>query len=353
MAEGSNGASALQAGASAARALLSTPVKAGIGGGVLFGMIVLVLFMAILGGGSNQTINYASLSDVEAQIASTMKANGFSNQSIAAVLGNLKAESGMDPASDENMDGMFNYAYERACGLFQYTSTSPGSGEYWDFKNWCTANGKQWSSATVQCEWTFSESGGGYFAGRWATGLAARGYYSNCPGYTDCGYDASGDEFKQETDVTKATYSWMACYERPANGSYAHLDRRLEYANEYLSKINSGQLASGSDSETVQRAYAELGKPYVWGACGPDSYDCSGLVGYALTGKHERIGTTATFMGWPEVSADQAQPGDIVTTANHCGVYIGNGQMIHAPHTNDVVKISDVQSGMKYVRYPG
>ncbi len=314
---------------------------------------VTVLFTAVLGGSSGGSINYASLNDVEAQIASAMKAQGFSNPSIAAVLGNLKAESGMDPASDENMDGMFNYSYERACGLFQYTSTSPGSGEYWDYKNWCTANGKEWSSAAVQCEWTFSESGGGYFAGRWATGLAERGYYSNCAGYSNWGFDANGDEFKQETSVDKATYSWMACYERPANGQYAHLDRRLEYANDYLSKLNSGSIASGSDSETVQRAYAELGKPYVWGAVGPDSYDCSGLVGYCLTGQHERIGNTGTFMGWPEVDPASAQPGDIVVNDHHTGVYIGNGQMIHAPQSGDVVKISDVHSDMKYVRYPG
>ncbi len=313
---------------------------------------ILVLFMAVIGS-SNGSISYSSLSDVEAQIASAMKAQGFSNASIAAVLGNLKAESGMDPASDEVMDGMFNYSYERACGLFQYTSTSPGSGEYWDFKNWCSENGKQWSSAAVQCEWTFSESGGGYFAGRWSTGLAERGYYSNCPGYSDCGYDASGDEFKQEADVTKATYSWMACYERPANGSYAHLDRRLEYASEYLTKLTTGALASGSSSETVQRAYAELGKPYVWAAVGPEGYDCSGLVSYCLTGRHERLGTTETFMGWQEVGADAAQPGDIVTNDHHCGIYIGNGQMINAPQTGDVVKISDVHSDMKYVRYTG
>ncbi len=352
MAQGSTGTSIAQAWANIAQALVPTPVKAGIAGAAAFGLIVVVLFMSILGGGSNKTINYASLSDVEAQIASTMKAQGFTNESIAAVLGNLKAESGMDPASDENMDGMFNYDYERACGLFQYTSTSPGSGEYWNFKNWCSANGKEWSSATVQCEWTFSEAGGGYFANRWSLTYVSW-YYTNCPGYTDCGWDATGEEFKQETNVTKATYSWMACYEQPANGSYAHLDHRLEYANDYLSKINSGQIASGSSSETVQRAYAELGKPYVWGACGPDSYDCSGLVGYALTGKYERIGTTETFMGWPEVSASEAQPGDIVTNDHHCGVYIGNGQMVHAPHSGDVVKISDVHADMKYVRYPG
>ncbi len=99
----------------------------------------------------------------------------------------------------------------------------------------------------------------------------------------------------------------------------------------------------------VDRAYGELGKPYVWGAAGPDSYDCSGLVSYCITGKHTHAWTTYSIITWPQVS--NPQPGDICVSYSHCGVYIGDGQMIHAPHTGDVVKIGPVQSGMIYVRY--
>ena len=99
----------------------------------------------------------------------------------------------------------------------------------------------------------------------------------------------------------------------------------------------------------VDRAYSKLGCPYVWGATGPNTFDCSGLVGYCLTGSTSRLGTTYTFMGWPRVS--NPQPGDICTSSSHCGIYIGGGQMIHAPHTGDVVKIGGVQSNMIYVRY--
>lgn len=100
----------------------------------------------------------------------------------------------------------------------------------------------------------------------------------------------------------------------------------------------------------VDRAYSKMGCAYVWGATGPSTFDCSGFVGYCLTGSYSRIGTTYTFLGWPRVS--DPQPGDVCTSATHCGIYIGNGQMIHAPHTGDVVKIGPVQSGMVYVRYP-
>lgn len=116
--------------------------------------------------------------------------------------------------------------------------------------------------------------------------------------------------------------------------------------NNTSSNTTSGSNANGGT--IVSRAYSQLGKPYVWGAYGPSSFDCSGLVSYCLTGRYTRLGTTLTFMGWTRVS--NPQPGDVVTTATHCGIYIGNGQMIHAPHTGDVVKVGPVQSGMIYVR---
>lgn len=117
-------------------------------------------------------------------------------------------------------------------------------------------------------------------------------------------------------------------------------------SNSSSSTTTSGTNANGGS--IVSRAYSQLGKPYVWGAYGPDSFDCSGFVSYCLTGSYSRLGTTLTFMGWTRVS--NPQPGDVVTTATHCGIYIGNGQMIHAPHTGDVVKVGPVQSGMIYVR---
>lgn len=117
-------------------------------------------------------------------------------------------------------------------------------------------------------------------------------------------------------------------------------------SNSSSSTTTSGTNANGGS--IVSRAYSQLGKPYVWGAYGPNSFDCSGFVSYCLTGSYTRLGTTLTFMGWTRVS--NPQPGDVVTTATHCGIYIGNGQMIHAPHTGDVVKVGPVQSGMIYVR---
>jgi cell wall-associated NlpC family hydrolase len=115
------------------------------------------------------------------------------------------------------------------------------------------------------------------------------------------------------------------------------------------SATNNSKPQSVSGNSVVNRAYSQLGKPYQWAAVGPNSFDCSGLVSYCLTGSYSRLGTTGTFMGWTRVS--NPQPGDICVNSHHCGIYIGGGQMIHAPQTGDVVKVSSVHSGMIYVRY--
>lgn len=119
--------------------------------------------------------------------------------------------------------------------------------------------------------------------------------------------------------------------------------------NASSSATNNSKPQSVSGNSVVNRAYSQLGKPYKWSAVGPNSFDCSGLVSYCLTGSYSRLGTTGTFMGWTRVS--NPQPGDICVNSHHCGIYIGGGQMIHAPQTGDVVKVSSVHSGMIYVRY--
>lgn len=115
--------------------------------------------------------------------------------------------------------------------------------------------------------------------------------------------------------------------------------------NSNSSSSSSGSYVSGS---TVSRAYSALGKPYVWGAAGPNSFDCSGLVSFCLTGRYSHTYSSSDFVGLTKVS--NPQPGDICVRVGHVGVYIGGGQMIHAPHTGDVVKISAVPSNMWYVR---
>jgi hypothetical protein len=93
---------------------------------------------------------------------------------------------------------------------------------------------------------------------------------------------------------------------------------------------------------------AQLGKPYVWAAAGPDAFDCSGLVVYAFAafGVSLPHSTYALWNMGVYFSRDQLQPGDLVffDALGPMGIYIGGGQFIHAPHTGDVVKISSMNA---------
>ena len=107
----------------------------------------------------------------------------------------------------------------------------------------------------------------------------------------------------------------------------------------------------------VGAAMAEIGKPYVWAAAGPDAFDCSGLVMYA----YAQVGVSlphSSYAMWNDgvpVSEDQLEPGDLVffDGLGHVGMYIGGGQFVHAPHTGTTVQISSLSDGWYSATYVG
>lgn len=110
----------------------------------------------------------------------------------------------------------------------------------------------------------------------------------------------------------------------------------------------------GGHPEAATIAMQYLGVPYVWGGSTPSGFDCSGLVMYvfAQLGISLPHYAAAQYGYGTPVAADQLQPGDLVffDGLGHVGIYIGGGQMIHAPHTGDVVKISPLTDfGSGYV----
>jgi peptidoglycan DL-endopeptidase CwlO len=110
-------------------------------------------------------------------------------------------------------------------------------------------------------------------------------------------------------------------------------------------------------SGVVGVALSQLGTPYVWGGAAPGGFDCSGLVmwAYAQVGVSLPHSSYAQYGYGVPVSRDQLQPGDLVffDGLGHVGIYIGNGQFVHAPHTGDVVKISSLDESWYSATYVG
>jgi secretion/DNA translocation related TadE-like protein len=101
---------------------------------------------------------------------------------------------------------------------------------------------------------------------------------------------------------------------------------------------------SGATTAVALLALQHLGKPYVWGATGPNGFDCSGLVCYV----YAQVGVRLPRVTFSQVHVGRAvgvgelAPGDLVFFRhnNHVGIYLGGGFYVHAPRTGDVVKVS-------------
>ncbi|MGX1271872.1 NlpC/P60 family protein [Streptomyces phaeoluteigriseus] len=97
----------------------------------------------------------------------------------------------------------------------------------------------------------------------------------------------------------------------------------------------------------VSYAYAKLGSPYVWGATGPNAFDCSGLVqaAYRSAGVSLPRTTYAQIDAGRRVSRSELQPGDLVffySGITHVGIYVGGGNMIHAPNPSAPVRVAPI-----------
>ncbi|WP_233526415.1 NlpC/P60 family protein [Actinomadura spongiicola] len=104
-------------------------------------------------------------------------------------------------------------------------------------------------------------------------------------------------------------------------------------------------IGTGKAAQALRLAMTKIGSPYVWGAEGPSSFDCSGLTMWA----YKQVGinlphyTGSQWNAGTRVSRSELQPGDLVffySDLHHMGIYVGDGKMLHAPRTGDVVKIA-------------
>lgn len=118
--------------------------------------------------------------------------------------------------------------------------------------------------------------------------------------------------------------------------------------NQTVATLNVKVYTPGS--KILETAYTKLGSPYVWGATGPNSFDCSGFTSWVYRQHGISLSRTAQAQSQGGKAVDRAdlQPGDLVffgsstSRITHVGIYVGNGQMVHSPQTGDVVKVSSL-----------
>lgn len=316
--------------------------------------VLLVTLPSFIGGTSSST---GSLTGVEAQVASYLKALDFTDEAIAGVLGNLYGESSMNPATDED-DGRGNISL----GLFQFMGQ-----ERLEYLNWCVAQGTDWRSVENQLAWVFQDDlvgtegmGERTFKQRW-------GFYD---GYESDYEPCSADEFSMLDDVGRATYVWMACYEKPSTeAGNASLRKRTDAAQGYLAKLQNGSLGSGggedyaSASET-QRRIADVAKRE-----GPAG---SGLCAMWVSRVYSRAGLgypsgNANNMYWNWCSSSdrgELKVGMIVAVDTHphsaagseyghVGIYIGDGLVMSNISGNGGAGVVYTQSLDDFVNWYG
>jgi cell wall-associated NlpC family hydrolase len=105
--------------------------------------------------------------------------------------------------------------------------------------------------------------------------------------------------------------------------------------------------ASGGAATAVAAAKSKLGSAYVWAASGPSTFDCSGLTmwAWAQAGVSLPHSSSMQYSSGAKVSVSSLQPGDLVfygSPIHHVALYVGGGQVIHAPQTGDVVRYASV-----------
>lgn len=295
--------------------------KGGTGGLSAFALAIMItiffmvalIFLTSLAGDDDADVE--ELTGAEKIVAEYLLAKGLDPLHVAAIMGNIEAESEFNSALIEKGTGIGHGLCQwggdgvRLEGLYAYTKSK----------------GKDWTDIYCQLDYLWAE-------------MTGKGDAKDFAQLQSFSYKHS--EFIAITDLEDAVYYFGRKFERP-NEAYAHWNRRIESAWKFFYLI-------GGSSNIVDEAKKHLGKPYVWGATGADAFDCSGLVYYVYNQcgiKIPRLTAQGYYAKSEHISKKEAVPGDLLffgtpMNVHHIGIYIGNGKMIHAPKPGDVVKIA-------------
>lgn len=167
------------------------------------------------------------------------------------------------------------------------------------------------------------------------------------------------------SDATEKRASDVAALEKKLAAEKATIDKKLAAAKSLLSDLKAeeredilsrGSLrvpsdvpVSGRAAAAVQYALAQVGDGYVYGAAGPNAFDCSGLtmMAWAQAGVALPHSSSAQYGSGPHIASSDLQPGDLVfyySPISHVGIYIGNGMIVHAANPSTGVVVSSVFS---------
>lgn len=155
-----------------------------------------------------------------------------------------------------------------------------------------------------------------------------------------------------QANITVKTQQ-AATYSAPAQNTTAtkpaqHQTQQASSQAAQPAKQQASTQSSSTAQTVVNAAKSQIGKPYVWGATGPNAYDCSGLVQYAYSQAGKNIGRTTYQQAGAgqHVSVSQAQAGDILMWGDdyHDAIYVGNNQYVHAPQPGQNVTQATISS---------
>ena len=166
--------------------------------------------------------------------------------------------------------------------------------------------------------------------------------------------DATANRAKQVSELEAQLGEEKATIDKKVDEAESLLDRLKEEQRERMmssrSEVRAPSVpASGRAAAAVNYAMAQVGDAYVYGAAGPDAYDCSGLTmaSWAQAGVALPHSSSAQYSSGPQVPASALQPGDLVfyySPISHVGMYIGNGMIVHAANPSTGVQVTGLYS---------